>query len=237
MDRAVVSPPKSSWLVKFIESFIVVGLVYSVYVLCLMLPKGWKIPPVAFSIGFFAAFIFAICFSIDWQNKESRGAFDSSKRHAVLRGAMRYWLAFQISFYGYAKLMNTQLFQDVYWNNTLTGKLAGLELTWTYFGFSHGMSAIIAFAQIGGSILLLFRKTTLLGVCILLPVLLNITLIDIFYGIFAPLVLAIVFTLELLFLLLLRWKDLVEVFFRIPEVGPGILRSSVRWVIRVGHTG
>ena len=150
---------------------------------------------------------------------------------------MRYWLAFQISFYGYAKLMNTQLFQDVYWNNTLTGKLAGLELTWTYFGFSHGMSAIIAFAQIGGSILLLFRKTTLLGVCILLPVLLNITLIDIFYGIFAPLALAIVFTLELLFLLLLRWKDLVEVFFRIPEVGPGILRSSVRWVIRVGHTG
>ena len=99
------------------------------------------------------------------------------------------------------------------------------------------MSAIIAFAQIGGSILLLFRKTTLLGVCILLPVLLNITLIDIFYGIFAPLVLAIVFTLELLFLLLLRWKDLVEVFFRIPEVGPGILRSSVRWVFRVGHTG
>ena len=67
----------------------------------------------------------------------------------------------------------------------LTGKLAGLELTWTYFGFSHGMSAIIAFAQIGGSVLLLFRKTALLGVCLLLPVLLNIILIDIFYEIFA----------------------------------------------------
>ena len=206
MDRSVVSPPKSSWLVKFIESFIVVGLVYTAYVLSLMLPKGWKMLPGAFSIGFFVALVFAVCFSIDWQNKESRGAFDSSKRHAVLRGAMRYWLAFHISFYGYAKLMNTQLF--------------------------HGLSAIIAFAQIGGSILLLFRKTSLLGVCLLLPVLLNITLIDIFYGIFAPLAVAIVFTLELLFLLLLRWKDLVEVFFRIPEVGPGILRTSVKWVIR-----
>ena len=50
MDRAVVSPPKSSWLVKFIESFMVVGLVYSAYVLSLLLPKGWKIPPGAFLI-------------------------------------------------------------------------------------------------------------------------------------------------------------------------------------------
>lgn len=128
--------------------------------------------------------------------------------------------------------MGTQLFQDVLWNNTPTEKLSGLELTWTYFGYSHGMSAIIAFAQIGGSILLLFRKTTLLGVCILLPVLLNIVLIDIFYGILGPLVLAILFTLELLFLLLLRWKDIAEVFLKLPVSGPSIFRSSVRWVIR-----
>jgi hypothetical protein len=94
------------------------------------------------------------------------------------------------------------------------------------------LSAIIAFAQIGGSILVLFRRTILLGGCILLPVLLNIVLIDIFYGILAPLLLAIVFTLDLLFLLLLRWKDIVDLFLRIPSDGPGIVRSSVRWVIR-----
>jgi hypothetical protein len=232
MDHSVVSPPKSSWLVKFIESFAVVGLVYTVYVTSLILPKGWRIAPIVFSIAFFVALFIAIFYSVDWQNKESSRAFDSSKRHSVLRGVMRYWLAFHISLYGYAKLMNTQLFQDVIWNNTPTGKLNGLELTWTYFGFSHGLSAIIAFAQIGGSILLLFRRTTLLGVCILLPVLLNIVLIDIFYGILAPLLLAIIFALDLLFLLLLRWKEIVEVFLRIPASGPGIFRSSLRWVIR-----
>lgn len=232
MDRSVVSPPKSSWLVKFIESFIVVRLVYTACVLSLMVPKGWRIVPTALSIAFLVALFIAFFYSVNWQNKELSGAFDSSKRHSVLRGVMRYWLAFHISFYGYAKLMDTQLYQDVLWNNTPTGKLSGLELTWTYFGFSHGLSAIIAFAQIGGSILLLFRKTTLFGVCILLPVLLNIVLIDIFYGILAPLVVAIIFTLDLLFLLLLRWKDIVDLFLRIPSSGPSIFRSSVRWVIR-----
>ena len=129
MDRSVVSPPKSSWLVKFIESFIVVGLVYTAYVLSLMAPKGWRIVPTALSIAFLAALFIAFFYSVNWHNKELSGAFDSSKRHSVLRGVMRYWLAFHISFYGYAKLMDTQLFQDVLWNNTPTGKLSGLELT------------------------------------------------------------------------------------------------------------
>jgi hypothetical protein len=232
MDSPVHTAPKASWLVKFIECFTAVGLVYTAYLLSLIIPKGLRIGPAALSIAFFGALLFALFYSVNWQNKESKGQLDSSKRHSYLRGLMRYWLAFHISFYGYAKLMGSQLYQDILWNNTPIGKLSGFELTWSYFGFSHGLSAIIAFVQIGGSVLLLFRKTTLLGVCILLPVLLNIVLIDAFYGIFQPIVLAIVFTLQLLFLFLLRWRDFVEIFFRVPAGGPEIFRSSFRWVIR-----
>ena len=233
MDRFVVPPPKSSWLVKFIECFVAVGLVYTAtYFLSTMAPKGWRMGGAVFLIGIFVALLLAFFYSIIWQEKESKGTFDSSKRHSVLRGVIRYGLAFHILYYGYAKLMDTQLFQDILWNNTLTGKLSGLELTWTYFGFSRVLSAIIAFMQIGGSVLLLFRKTTLLGVCILLPVLLNIILIDIFYGILGPLVVAGLFMLGLLSLLLSRWKDLVDVIFSIPASGPGIFGSAVRWAIR-----
>jgi hypothetical protein len=63
------------------------------------------------------------------------------------------------------------------------GKVSGFWLTWYYFGFSPVYGSIVAFVQIVGAVLLAFRRTALLAALLLLPVVVNIVLIDLCFGI------------------------------------------------------
>jgi hypothetical protein len=93
-------------------------------------------------------------------------------------------------------------------------QLSGEWLTWGYFGYSYPFSLLVACIQIGGSILLLFRQTRLLGVFILLPVMLNILFINAFYHLNAGALLqSISITLGLLYLLSQHCQRLVHFFF------------------------
>jgi hypothetical protein len=58
--------------------------------------------------------------------------------------------------------------------------LTGYELTWFYYGYSRTYSVILGLTQVSGGALLLFRKTALHGALAMLPVIVNILLIDIF---------------------------------------------------------
>ena len=60
------------------------------------------------------------------------------------------------------------------------GSLNGYQLTWFYRGYSRIYASILGMTQVGGATLLLFRKTTLLGAVLMLPVMANILLINIF---------------------------------------------------------
>lgn len=74
------------------------------------------------------------------------------------------------------------------------------------------MVCILGLIQISGAVLLLFRRTTLLGALILLPVMTNIILINIFYEISAgAFVNSLIFTIGLVFLIALRWRPLFAV--------------------------
>ncbi len=93
------------------------------------------------------------------------------------------YLAFWISTYGAAKILGTQFQPPHYVLDTPIGELNGFWLTWTYYGFSHSMALILGWTQIAGCLLILFRVTRLLGIFILIPVMVNIDLIDHFYKI------------------------------------------------------
>jgi hypothetical protein len=94
-------------------------------------------------------------------------------------------------------------------------EVSGFWLTWYYFGYSPIYGNLIALVQIIGGILLMCRKTTLLGSCILLPVITNIILVDIFYGIdHGALLVALIIESALIIILALHKDELVEVFWR-----------------------
>ncbi|MHB1959098.1 MAG: hypothetical protein ACYCO5_08705 [Acidobacteriaceae bacterium] len=92
---------------------------------------------------------------------------------------MRYYAAFTLLGYGFAKLMGAQFTVLDSQLAKPMGDVAGFWLTWYYFGYSPVYSTIIACTQIAGAVLLCFRRTTLLGALILLPVMVNIVCVDI----------------------------------------------------------
>jgi hypothetical protein len=180
-----------------------------------------------------AGFLFCIVFPFIWQRRESKGTLDSDKLKAWIRGILRYWLAACISTYGFAKILGSQFEHSYATSDSLVKNLSGFELTWNYFGFSYGMTLIIALVQIGGSVLLLFRRTTLLGSVILFPVMFNILLINFFYNIGAvPFLNSILYTLGLVFLLLLRWQDIKAILFRSSDSLPPVRLGFIKYVIR-----
>src|SRR5580658_7611928 len=99
------------------------------------------------------------------------------------RRIIRYAAALVLLIYAFAKINGSQFtILDSELDKPL-GQVSGFWLTWYYFGFSPIYGTFIALAEIGGAVLLTFRRTTLLGACILAPMLANIILIDIFYGV------------------------------------------------------
>ncbi|MDB5147387.1 MAG: hypothetical protein JWQ57_1407 [Mucilaginibacter sp.] len=185
-----------------------------------------------FYVGF-AICLLSVGYATYWHRKNKNESFNSGIRHAFLRGVLRYFIAYQVMVYGFAKILKTQFGHIYTRDNTPVGSLSGFELTWNYFGHSYTFAVILGLLQIGGGIMLLFRRTTLLGTCILLPVMLNIVLINIFYDIdTGAFINSIIITTGLLYLLLLRWSDIKAVFFKSTDLPP-VRLSFVKPVIKL----
>jgi hypothetical protein len=180
------------------------------------------------------AVILSIGFSIWWHLREKKEHINSALWHAWLRGILRYYLAYEMSIYGFAKILRTQFFPMYFRDDITVGSLSGFDLTWNYFGYSYSFAVILGLFQIGGGILLLFRRTSLLGVCILLPVMVNIVLINMFYHIaVGAFINSIIITIGLLYLLLLKWEDLISVFFNAAAVLPPVRLSLLKPFIKL----
>lgn len=226
----------TKWFSKFFLSFLaIVGGVDSI--LHIILPLfPYKLTQYVFPVGIISliiAILFSVGLSFYWQYKEKNKIINSQKYHIWLTTILRYWLAFYISAFGFEKLFDVNFAFSFHTEDSLVNTLTGQELTWKYYGYSYGLSIIVGLFQIIGSILLLFRRTVLMGVITLLPVLFNIVLINIFYGI-GPLTtfISIIMTLGLSYLLLERKEDIIAFFSQykntLPSIGNNIFRISAR---------
>jgi hypothetical protein len=128
---------------------------------------------------------------------------------------LRYSVAFWFLFYGFAKLCGAQFtILDSELDKPM-GQVSGFWLTWYYFGYSPLFGGVVALAQIGGAILLMFRRTTLIAACALVPVVVNILLIDICFAIdFGATLIALYLLGALLCILLMHRVELMEVFWK-----------------------
>jgi hypothetical protein len=237
------TPPVSSGFpLKLVECLLVSIAIVNILYMQVFLPLNFAgnlpgIMNIVFELSGVALVIggigFTIAYSIYWHRKEKKDNIDSGRLHVWFRGIIRYWLALQITTYGVAKIFGLQFGHSYLRDDNLVSSLSGFDLTWKYFGYSYALTLIIGLLQIGGSVLLVFRRTYLLGIVILLPVMINIMLIDIFYGIpFAATLNAILFTLGLSYLLLLRWKELTAFFLRptdnLPAVRIGLFKPLIK---------
>jgi hypothetical protein len=192
------------------------------------------IPPNAAVVLGIIVLAAAILLLIAWNYHENNDDFPYATLHAWLLGVIRYSTAYSVATYGFAKVLKTQFGIMYSRNDTPVGSLSGFELTWNYFGYSYKLALILAALQIGGAILLLFRRTTLLGVCVLMPVMLNIVLINIFYNIaIGAFLVSIMITGALTYLLVLNREPLIRAFFNTASNLPALRLPYLKHVLRL----
>lgn len=132
----------------------------------------------------------------------------------IVRTILRYTVALLVINYGFAKLNGSQFtILDSELDKPM-GQVSGFWLTWYYFGYSKFYGNLIALGQVIGGVLLMFPRTTLLGSFLLLPIVANIILVDIFYAIaLDALLVAILILVALLIIIKPHAMELYDLFW------------------------
>lgn len=128
----------------------------------------------------------------------------------ILENAIRIWTSFFILVYGIAKIMQ---FEGSKLLDVSIKDASKFEIMWAFFGTTREYPIIIGSLQIIGAILLVFRKTKLLGALLLTPIFLNIILLDILYDIpFGALLNAVIYQCVFLFVIIQQRKRITQTF-------------------------
>ncbi len=145
--------------------------------------------------------------------------------HTAGELAARWYVFLFLNIYGVAKIAGGQFYRhgkvpvDV--ASTPLGEASAFDLAWVFMGYSFGYILVIGLAEIIGAWLLLWERTKLLGVAVLLPVMVNVIVFDVFfldeYGALAS---ATIYTLLLIAILILNKEAVVRAIRAlIPESG------------------
>lgn len=153
--------------------------------------------------------------------------------------ATRLYAAMMLSIYGLGKIMGGQFhrFGKIPEEIGLIplAEVGSFDLAWAFFGYSFGYILFIGTSQLLGSLLLLFERTKLLGVAILLPVLANIIVVDYFFSISTGAMLsAILYTSALGFVIIYNWPTIKKALLTLTQ-SPQLptARKYEKW-IRLG---
>jgi hypothetical protein len=136
---------------------------------------------------------------------------------------LRYFCAFVLYTYGVSKLLHLQFNLSSELAQRPIGSLNGYQLTWFYFGYSRIYACILGLTQLTGATLLLFRKTTLLVALTMLPVMVNILLINVFILVndYGPYVISALISTTLLVILWHQRAALFTLLWANSECGTG----------------
>lgn len=102
-----------------------------------------------------------------------------TKKHLYL-GITRYLLGIAMIPYALTKILRTQFVLTGFSLTQLQSleSIPGPTLTWAFLGHSLWFQVLLGFLELIPALLLLFRRTTLLGATLMLPVTLNVFLIN-----------------------------------------------------------
>ena len=82
--------------------------------------------------------------------------------------------------YGIAKVMQFKGAVEV---DKFVSEMTGMELMWAFYGYSRPFQLLLGVLEVSGGLLILFKRTRLIGGILATTILVNIILQDIFYGV------------------------------------------------------
>lgn len=157
------------------------------------------------------------------------------ERYPGLLDWLRYFCAFMLYIYGSGKLLHQQFHLSPEVAQRPIGSLSGFELTWFYYGYSRSYAVILGLTQITGATLFLFRKTMLLAAAMMIPMMANIVLIDVFIMVdyWGALFMSVVISLAMLAILWHQRAEIVGLFWG-AQKAEAVGSQRVHVWIRVG---
>ncbi|SEN14001.1 hypothetical protein SAMN04488505_108177 [Chitinophaga rupis] len=191
--------------------------------------RAW-IPVRMMSIVPLLLLVAAIIYAVIWQLRKT----NHPATLAFWQGLLRYGVAFDLATFGWEKLFHLQFVVSLSKLDLPYSSFSSQDLFWAFFSYSYPFGCIIAGCQLTGAMLLLFHRTRLAGVFILLPVLVNILLMDIFYKIGPTVVVHVSIMLSgTLYFLFIEFNRLKEFFFAAKDQLPALhfpqyLKMAVR---------
>ena len=175
-------------------------------------------------------FLTIMVFLFKMNRKADRGETGTQRVLSLLQGMIRYFIALDLCTFGFQKIFHLQFAIPLGVLDNPFSSLSGEEMIWAFFGHFYAFTVIIAVMQITGSLMLLFRKTRLLAVIVLLPILLNVLLLDWFYdlGIMVNIYITILM-ITMVYLLLIEYDRLVKFFFIDKSTLPQFNFRNILW--------
>ena len=129
----------------------------------------------------------------------------------ALEWALRINVFVKLFIYGTGKIIGGQFYtpdqipEEV--AQTPLGVASGYDLAWTFFGHSYGYILFIGISQLVAASLFLWPRTKLIGGLLLLPILMNIIVVDSFFGVAYGALFSACFYLTSVVFVLLRGRD------------------------------
>ncbi|MFY0672349.1 MAG: hypothetical protein JXQ87_03040 [Bacteroidia bacterium] len=103
--------------------------------------------------------------------------------------------------------------------NTTLGEASGFSLAWTFMGHSYAYILFVGLLQLLGAWLLLWNKTKLIGVLILIPMMVNIIVFDIiFLDVYPALANALIVFLMLLLILFFNKEVVIDMVNKLTKL-------------------
>jgi hypothetical protein len=134
----------------------------------------------------------------------------------ILEITCRLYVFFFLNIYGIGKIFGGQFYTSTRMPDEIAimpiGLVPDFELAWTFMGRSFGYILFIGLAEIIGACLLLFNKTKLIGTLILIPIMVNVIVFDIFFlDVYGALGSAVLYFLMLLTILVINKEKISAV--------------------------
>ena len=126
----------------------------------------------------------------------------------IFENAISWVIVLAMFIYGGGKLVQFEGSAEI---DKTVSELSGMELMWAFYGYSKAFALTIGLFEIVGGILILIRKTRIIGCLFTSTILVNIILQDLYFGVhLGALKAAVIYQLLILIILWLNREKLIR---------------------------
>lgn len=168
------------------------------------------IPPLFIIIPTILFFVCYVAYSLRWVKRETDFTKIYKSNIAILCGA----IALDLITFSWEKFYHFQFNVPLGMLDLPFNEIDDVSLMWAFFGRSYPFIVTIGLLEMVGAFMLLFSKTRTLGIFTLLPIMLTILSINIFYHLdFGVIIHAIMLIIALFYLLFQDFDKIRDFFF------------------------